>query len=170
MAFQVTKRYKGEIRSAVNPLDKYCRLNLPLNTQTKSRDKMTKKTNLEEHLREMQIRSSRSISDDVAAERERLQEEKESILQGLAICANASENLRERLKEEKESTEQCLAVCAKALGYIGQLQSNLSEFSRNISIPGVLISSRRLTANALQECKDILTKVTVDLEEHSKLW
>lgn len=131
---------------------------------------MTKTTNLEEHLREMQIHSSRSSSDDVGAERERLQEEKESIKQCLAICAKASEHLRERLQEEKESTEECLAICAKALGYIGQLQSNLSEFSRNISIPGVLISSGRLTANALQECKDILTNVTVDLEEHSKLW
>jgi hypothetical protein len=130
----------------------------------------TKITNLEKPLREMQLHSLRPISDDVAAERERLQEEKESIIQGLAICAKASEHLRERLQEEKESTEQCLAICAKALGCIGQLQSNLSEFSRNISIPGVLISSERLTANALQECKDILTNVTVDLEEHSKLW
>jgi hypothetical protein len=118
----------------------------------------------------MQIHSSWSSSDDVAAERERLQKEKESIKQCLAICVKASEDLRERLQEEKESTEQCLAICAEALGYIGQLQSNLSEFSRNISIPGVLISSGRLTANALQECKDILTNVTVDLEEHSKLW
>jgi hypothetical protein len=40
---------------------------------------MTKITNLEEHFREMQIHSSRSSSDDVAAERERLQKEKESI-------------------------------------------------------------------------------------------
>jgi hypothetical protein len=100
-------------------------------------------TNLEKHLLEMQIHSSPSISDEVAAERERLQ-------------------------EEKESTEQCLAICAKALEHIGQLQSNLSEeFSRDIiSIPGVLMSSKRATANALQECKDILTNVTVDLEEN----
>jgi hypothetical protein len=134
---------------------------------------MTKINNLEEHLREMQIHSSRSISDDVAAERERLQEEKESTKQCLAICAIASRQLRdevaarrEQLQEEKESTEQCLAICAKALGYIGQLQFNLSEFSRNISIPGVLISSERLITNALQECKDILTNVTVNLKEH----
>ena len=105
---------------------------------------MTKITNLENPLREIQIHSSPSISDEVAAERERLQ-------------------------EEKESTEQCLAICAKALEHIGQLQSNLSEFSRDIiSIPGVLLSSKRVTANALQECRDILTNVTVDLEEHSR--
>jgi hypothetical protein len=136
---------------------------------------MTKVTNLEEHLREMQIHSSPSISDEVRAEQERLQEEKDSIKQCLAICAKASEHLRyevaaqrERLQEEKESTEQCLAICAKALEHIGQLQSNLSEeFSRDIiSIPGVLMSSKRATANALQECKDILTNVAVDLEVH----
>ena len=103
---------------------------------------MTKITKLEKHLREMQIHSSPSISDEVAAERERLQ-------------------------EEKESTKQCLAICAKALEHIGQLQSNLSEeFSRDIiSIPGVLMSSKRATANAPQECKDILTNVTVNLKE-----
>jgi hypothetical protein len=90
---------------------------------------MTKITNLEKHLREMPIHSP-SISDEVAAERERLQ-------------------------EEKESTKQCLAICAKALEHIGQLQSNLSEeFSRDIiSIPGVLMSSKRATANALQNVR-----------------
>ena len=143
---------------------------------------MTKITNLEEPLREMQIHSLPSISDEVAAERERLQKEKESINQCLAICAKASEHLRdqvaaqqERLQEEKESTEQCLAICTKALEHIGQLRSNLSEeLSRDvISIPGVLMSSKRATANALQDCKDILTNVTVDLKEHireMKLW
>ena len=74
----------------------------------------------------MQIYSSPSISDEVRAEQERLQEEKDSIKQCLAICAKASEHLRdevaaqrERLQEEKESTEQCLAICAKALEHIG---------------------------------------------------
>jgi hypothetical protein len=88
---------------------------------------MTKITNLEEHLRELQNHSSPSISDEVAAERERLQEEKKSIKLCLAICAKASEHLRdevaaqqERLQEEKERTEQCLAICAIALEHIGQ--------------------------------------------------
>jgi hypothetical protein len=111
-----------------------------------------------------------------------LQEERENIKQCLASCIKASEHLRdevaaqqERLQEEKESTEQCLAICAKALELIGQLQSNLTEeFSRDIiSIPGVLMSSTRVTANALQECKDILTNLTTDLELHNreiKLW
>jgi len=100
-----------------------------------------------EHLREfenkLQIHSSPSISDEVAAERERLQ-------------------------EKKESTEQCLAICAKALEHIGQLRSNLSEeFSRDIiNIPEVLILSKRVTANALQEYKNIFINVIVNLEEY----
>jgi hypothetical protein len=123
----------------------------------------------------MQIHSPPTISGEAAPELERLQEEKESTKQCLAICTMAFEHLqdkvaaqRERLQEEKESTEQCLTICTKALEHIGQLQSNLSEeFSRDIiSIPGVLMSSKRATANALQECKDILTNVTIDLEEH----
>lgn len=75
---------------------------------------------------------------------------------------------RGQIQEEKECTEQCLAICTKALEHIGQFQSNLSEeFYRDIiSVPGGLMSSKRATANALQECEDILTKATVDLEEH----
>jgi hypothetical protein len=151
---------------------------------------MTKTTNLDERLREMQIHFSPCISDEITAERERLQEEKESTEQCLVICAKAFEDLREfenklqihpslrisdeaitergRIQEEKESTEQCLATCTKALEHIGQFQSNLSEefYRGTVSIPGGLMSSKRATANALQECEDILTNATVDLEEH----
>jgi len=154
------------------------------------KETITKTTNLKEHLRDMQIHLSPCISDEVIAERERLQEERESTEQCLAICTKAFEHLREfdnklqihsppcisdeaitergQIQEEKDSTEQCLATCAKALEHIGQFQSNLSEeFYRDIiSIPGGLMSSKRATANALQECEDILTNTTVDLEEH----
>jgi hypothetical protein len=133
---------------------------------------MTKTTKLEEHLREMQIHSSPYISDEIVAERERLQEEKESIKQCLAICAMASEHLREfenkvavereRLQEKEDSTKQCLTLCTNALEYIGKLQSNLSgESSRD-----TLTSSEQTTASALQECEDIFINVTVDLEQH----
>jgi hypothetical protein len=150
---------------------------VPSQVPEKDKGTMTKITNLEEPLRRIQIHSSSPISDKAAAEREQLLKEKESVKQCLAICAKASEHLRdevaaqqERLQEEKESTEQCLAICTKVLEHIGQLQSHLSEeFSREIiSIPGVLMSSKRATANALQECKDILTKATVELEEHTQ--
>jgi LytS/YehU family sensor histidine kinase len=69
---------------------------------------------------------------------------------------------RERLQEEKERTKQCLTICTNTLEYIAQLQFNLSEeFSRDILMP-----SEQATANALQECKDILTHVSVGLQEH----
>jgi hypothetical protein len=101
-----------------------------------------------------------------------LQEEKESIEQCLAVCAMASEHVREfenkviaergRLQKEVESTKQCFAICINTLEYIGQLQSHLSE-----EFPcDMRISSEQATANALQECKDILTNVTADLEGH----
>jgi hypothetical protein len=52
---------------------------------------------------------------------------------------------RERLQEEKERTKQCLTICTNTLEYIGQLQFNLSEeFSRDILMP-----SEQVTANAL---------------------
>ncbi|KAH6667685.1 hypothetical protein B0J14DRAFT_642060 [Halenospora varia] len=150
---------------------------------------MTRTTNLKEHLRDMQIQSSPCLSDEVIVERGRLQEEKESTEQCLAICAKAGEHLREfdnklqihsspcisdeviaergRLQEEKKSTEQCLAICIKALEHIGQLQSNLSEeFRRDVSVTRGPMSSKQATANVLQECKDILTNTTLDLKEH----
>lgn len=154
------------------------------------KETMTKTTNLEEHFQDVQIHHSQCISDEVTAERERLQEERESTEQCLVICTKAFEHLQEfdnklqihsspcisdeataergQIQEEKESTEQCLAICTKALEHISQFQSNLSEefYCDIISIPGGPMSSKRTTANALQECEDILTKATVDLEEH----
>ena len=52
--------------------------------------------------------------------------------------------------------------------HIAQLQSSLSEeFPRDIiSIPRGPMSSQQATANTLQECKDILTNVTIGLEGH----
>jgi hypothetical protein len=58
---------------------------------------------------------------------------------------------RERLEEERESTKQCLAICTKVLEHIGQFKSNLSEefHSDVISILGGLMLSNRATANSL---------------------
>jgi hypothetical protein len=127
---------------------------------------MTKTTKLEKDLRDIPIHPPPLISDSVSAEQNQLQKEKESIKQCLAICAIASEQIRERLQKEKESTEKCLAICIKALEHICQLQSNLSEeFSRDISsTPGVPISSKGATADALQECNDILIKAIREIK------
>ncbi|KAF8855875.1 hypothetical protein BDZ45DRAFT_746020 [Acephala macrosclerotiorum] len=100
---------------------------------------MTKTTNLEDHLQDVRVHFSPWISDEAAAERGRLQ-------------------------EEKESTEQRLATCIKTLEHIGQLQSNLLEkFHRDI----VSMSPKQAiaTANTLQKCKDIFTNTTIDPEE-----
>jgi hypothetical protein len=56
---------------------------------------MTKTTNLEEHFRDMQIHASPRVSDELTAEQEQLQKERESIVQCLAIYTQASEHLRE---------------------------------------------------------------------------
>ena len=81
-----------------------------------------------------------------------------------------SDNLkseREQLQEEKETTEQCLTTCTTALEYMHQLQSSLSGDSRDIvKIPGRLVFSHQLTSSTFQECKDILTNTTIDLEKH----
>jgi len=80
---------------------------------------MTKITNLEKHLWEMQIHSSPSISDKVAAERERLQEEKESTKQCLSIYTKAFEHLQGEvcLLVWKDSIEELWSIGAKAAIY-----------------------------------------------------
>jgi hypothetical protein len=63
---------------------------------------MTKITNLEKHLQEIQIHSSPSISDEVVTEREQLQEKKENTKQCLAIYTKAFEHLRDEVTAQRE--------------------------------------------------------------------
>jgi hypothetical protein len=142
---------------------------MPSEVLQEYKETMTKTTNLEERLQDMQIHLLPCISDEITIEQERLQEERESTKRCLALCTKAFEHLREfedklqihslpyisdkttteqgRIQEEKKSTEQCFATCTKALEHIGQFQFNLSEefYHDIISIPGGLMSSRRAT-------------------------
>ena len=97
-------------------------------------------------------------------------------LQSLSLqSANTSaedEAEQQRIQEERESTQQCLLICAQVSRHIDQVQPNASE---NISITsgadkmfttthGSFVPARRLTGNALEECKKGLTDTTSRLE------
>jgi hypothetical protein len=81
---------------------------------------------------------------------------------------------RERIQKEKESTKQCLVICAQIFEQVSQVRPNVFEdisaakdaHHVDISTLGGLIPAKRVTAKVLEEFQDKLTATTSDLEEH----
>src|SRR6266498_3385171 len=63
---------------------------------------------------------------------------------------------RERIQEERIRIKQCLSICAQVSEHVDEVQPNASED----------VSVAQVTANVLQEYKEILATTTSDLEEH----
>ena len=81
---------------------------------------------------------------------------------------------RERIQEEKDSTKQCLAICAQVSDQVSQLRPNVFEdvsaakgsHQVDVSALGGLIPAKRVTAQVLQEFQEKLTNTTSNLKEH----
>jgi predicted nucleic acid-binding Zn-ribbon protein len=81
---------------------------------------------------------------------------------------------RERIQEERDSTRQCLAICEQVYKQVNLLRPNIFEdvsaargsYQLDISALGGLLSAKRLTASALQQLQEKLTNTTSQLEEH----
>ena len=110
---------------------------------------------LEEHLQEIDKKlhslslHSGAISDEDAAERQQIQ-------------------------EERDSTQQCLGICAQVSTHIDQVHPNATN---NTSIPlagyqqpvvtfSGLLSARETTVDAFKACKERLSTTTTQLEKH----
>jgi hypothetical protein len=112
-------------------------------------------TDLEDHLKEIDAKlqalslKGSSVSDEDIAERERIQ-------------------------EEKDSTKQCLTICAQVSEHIGQVQPlafedvSTAEHTHQEIVARLrgLTSAKQVTANVLKECKERLTNATSNLERH----
>jgi conjugal transfer/entry exclusion protein len=112
-------------------------------------------TDLEDHLQEIEKKLQNlpsrgdTISDEDAAE-------------------------RERMLEEKDSTKQCLAICAQVFEQVSQVRPNVFEdisaakdaHQVDISTLGGLIPAKRVTAKVLEEFQDRLTSTTSELNEN----
>ena len=81
---------------------------------------------------------------------------------------------RQGIQEEKESTQQCLVICAKVSMHIEEFRSRVFE---NISTPtngkqgpvttlGNLVSASLTTNHALKECKETINDASNKLEMH----
>jgi conjugal transfer/entry exclusion protein len=109
-------------------------------------------TDLEDHLQEIERKLQNlplrgdTISDEDAAERERMQ-------------------------KEKESTKQCLAICEQVFEQVSQVRPNVFEdvsaaqdaHQVDISTLGGLIPAKRVTDKVLEEFQDKLTSTSSDL-------
>jgi DNA repair exonuclease SbcCD ATPase subunit len=81
---------------------------------------------------------------------------------------------RQQMQEERDSTQQCLGICAKVSAHIDQLQPIVSE---NISTPlptyqgpvatlNGFTPARIVTVDTFKACKERLTSATTQLEKH----
>jgi hypothetical protein len=103
-------------------------------------------------------------------------QEVDNKLQSLSLqsakTSGGDEAERQRIQEERESTQQCLSICAQVSTHIDRVQPNASG---NISITsgadkvstttlGNFVPARLLTGKTLEECKKELTNTTSQLE------
>ena len=111
-------------------------------------------SDLEEHLREIERRLETlplqdTISDEEAAERDRIQGERESTMQCLVICAQVSEqvnSLQPNVFEDRTAARGSRQIDVSTLGGLG--------------------SAKQVTAVALQELQQRLTNTTSNLEQY----
>jgi hypothetical protein len=94
-------------------------------------------------------------------------------LQGEAVSDEEMAE-RERIQIERESTVQCLAICAHVSETVNQLRPNVFE---DVTVPrrahqvdvttvAGLASAKKITATALLELHEKLTDTTANLDQH----
>jgi DNA repair exonuclease SbcCD ATPase subunit len=79
---------------------------------------------------------------------------------------------RERVQEEKDSIKQCLTICAQVSKHIDQVQPlafkdvTAAQNTHQVMVARLrgLISAKQVTADVLKECKERLTDTTLELE------
>jgi hypothetical protein len=80
---------------------------------------------------------------------------------------------REQILEERDSTKQCLAICAQVSEHLDQLRPNAFEdvsaaqgnHQMMVAMLRDLTPAKQVTTHSFKECKEILTKTTSKLEE-----
>lgn len=81
---------------------------------------------------------------------------------------------RQRMQEERESTQQCLGICAQVSTHIDQVQPNALEnisilpsaYERLRSALGGPLSARLVTVNTSKESKERLIATSSQLERY----
>jgi len=81
---------------------------------------------------------------------------------------------REQILEERDSTKQCLAICAQVSEHLDQLRPNAFEdvsalqdsHQKIVTTLRGLTPAKRVTTNLFKECKEMLTNTISELEEN----
>jgi hypothetical protein len=80
---------------------------------------------------------------------------------------------REQILEERDSTKQCLTICAQVSEHLDRVRPNAFEdvsatqdsHQKIVAALRGLTPAKRVTANVLKECKEMLINTTSQLEE-----
>jgi hypothetical protein len=80
---------------------------------------------------------------------------------------------RERMQNERDSTKQCLAVCQEVSDFVDKVGCTVFEdlsappntHQEIVSTSRDAPSAKRITAHTFQECKELVTKTISELEE-----
>lgn len=110
-------------------------------------------SDLEEHLQEIDSKLQKLTS------------------QGAEI-SNEDAAERQRMREERDSTQQCLDICSQVSVHIDKAQSTAVEnastpsdiYQATVTALGGSTSARRVTANTLKECRERLALTMAQLE------
>jgi chromosome segregation ATPase len=94
-------------------------------------------------------------------------------LQGSRISSEDAAE-RELVQEEKDSTKQCLTICALVSKHIDQVRPlaiqdvSAAQHTHQVIVARLrsLISAKQVTNNVLKECQEKLTDTASDLERH----
>ncbi|RFU29622.1 hypothetical protein B7463_g6721, partial [Scytalidium lignicola] len=94
-------------------------------------------------------------------------------LQGETISGGDAAE-RQQVQEERDSTQQCLDICAQVATYINQvhpdatknISSPLASYQKPIITLGGLLYARQTTVDTFNACKERLSTATNQLENH----
>src|SRR5580700_6939019 len=94
-------------------------------------------------------------------------------LQGVRISDEGTAE-RQQMQEERDSTQQCLGICAKVLTHIDQLQpivfGNISAtYQGPVTTLSGLTPARIVTVDAFKACRDRFTDTTTQLEKNLQI-
>ena len=95
-----------------------------------------------------------------------------SLQGGIISDEDAAE--RQQMQEERESTQQCLGICAEVFTHIDQVHPNAIENTSTplagnqapVVTPGELLFARKTTIDTFKVCKERLSTTSTLLEEH----
>ena len=95
-------------------------------------------------------------------------DEKLQLIIGEHVTESESDSEVKLIREERLSTVKCLEICAQLSEHINQIQPSANRSSSRNEQTDSDTVSERIIGEGLQECKNSLTRTTLELEGYEK--